>query len=582
MAPMSVGALDAKTLEAMERARRGDAPYLRGPPVDGRPLPAASSTQLFLRRAEAEPGATALVFDDGGERTVLSNAALAERALRFSTALREDLGLAAGDTLAVADLYNHADTIALYHAAWNLGVLVAPLNLREDERRHRFILRHSRARAIVARDRKDPGAPENALDRMLAIADGRPVARLGGATSRPVLRLDAADRPRDAERTHSVTQPALLVYTSGTTGDPKGVLLSHRMLHDVRALAEHHRLGAADVFQTAMPLFHVNAIVSSMLLAHFVGGRLVLLRRFEPERFLPIASREGVTQTSVVPAMLDALVRRGPREAPPALRTIFCGAGQLYPEVARAFHAAFPSLRIRHGWGMSETTCWGCHLPPDLSDEEYARLVLDAKFPSIGVPNRAVRMGILDPDTGAPRGPGESGEIVCGGPGLMEGYFENPEANAKAFRYGVLQTGDQGYFEEFRREDGSVVPMFYITGRLKEVIERGGEKYSTLEIDSDLLKLPGVVRALAYGFRHERFGQEVGAVVMLEKGAGIDEERMWRHFHALGYPWDKTPKVLRIVEEIPTTATGKDQRLRFAPLFEGLERADFPRPAFWR
>jgi len=580
---MLLGDLEPGTLRAMEAARRGDSPLLRGPPLDRTPLEARSATELLLRRAEETPDREALRFADDDAGTTLTCRALADRALRMAALLRDRLGLRAGDAIAVADLFNHADTVALYYAAWHLGLLVVPLNLREDERRHRFILKHSGAKAIVARDRKDPGATENYLDRMLALAEGRPVAQFGGTERRASLRLDDLSvPPAPSASPFPEGTPALLVYTSGTTGDPKGVLLSQRMLHDVRALAAHHRLGAADRFQTAMPLFHVNAIVSSMLLSLLCGAPLLLLRRFDPKRFLAQASAFGATQTSVVPAMLDALVRSGVREAPASLRTIFCGAGQLYPEVARAFHEAFPSLRIRHGWGMSETTCWGCHLPPDLAETEYRTLLLDAKFPSIGVPNRAISMGILDPSTGGAKGPGERGEIVCGGPGLMEGYFRNAEANAKTFRFGLLQTGDEGFYLEHRRPDGSLVPMFQITGRLKEVIERGGEKYSTLEIDSDLLKIPGVVRALAYGFRHLRFGQEVGAVLMLAPGARVTVEEVWSHFHRLGYPWDKTPKVVRIVDEIPTTATGKDQRLRFAPLFEGLEQETFRRPDSWR
>ncbi|MGQ0612929.1 MAG: class I adenylate-forming enzyme family protein [Planctomycetaceae bacterium] len=579
---MLLGAIDAATRDGMERARRGDAPGLVGPALDRTPLPHASAPALLLDRAAARPEEIGTVFWDGEERLELTHRALAERALRFASALREDLGLKPGDTLAVADLFNHADTLALYHGAWVAGLLVAPLNMREDERRHRFILDHSGAKAIVARDRKDPGAASNTLDAMLPLAGGRPVAQLGGEESRASLRLDRTERPPSTVREDRAGHPALLVYTSGTTGDPKGVLLGQRMLHDVRALAGHHRLGPGDVFQTAMPLFHVNALISSMLLALYTGGRLVLLRRFDPATFFAVAAREGATQTSVVPAMLDALVRAGGDVAPPRLGTIFCGAGQLYPEVARAFFRAYPALRIRHGWGMSETTCWGCHLPQDFTDAEYRTHLLDARFPSIGVPNRAIRMGIVDPTTGRPLAAGERGEIVCGGPGLMEGYFRNAEANAKAFRLGVLQTGDEGYFVEHARPGGETVPLFQITGRLKEVIERGGEKYSTLEIDSDLLKLPGVRRALAYGFTHHRFGQEVGAVLMLQPGASVTAEAVWRHFHALGYPWDKTPKVVRIVEEIPTTATGKDQRLRFAPLFQGLEGERFPRPPFWR
>jgi long-chain acyl-CoA synthetase len=163
----------------------------------------------------------------------------------------------------------------------------------------------------------------------------------------------------------------------------------------------------------------------------------------------------------------------------------------------------------------------------------------------------------------------------------MAGYYRNAVANDKAFRFGVLQTGDQGYYELFTREDGSTVPLFYITGRLKEVIERAGEKYSTLEIDADLLRMPVVEQALAIGFRNTVTGQEVGAVVRVKEGAQVDEKAIWRHFMTLGYSWDKTPKVIRFVAEIPTDATGKEQRLQFADQFAGLEDEVFKRPDFW-
>ncbi len=260
-------------------------------------------------------------------------------------------------------------------------------------------------------------------------------------------------------------------------------------------------------------------------------------------------------------------------------KTVICGAGQLYVDVAEAFTAKF-GIRVAHGWGMSETTCYSCFLPGDLTDAEYKAAIAFHGFPSIGVPIVHNQMGIIDPGTGKPRTPAEFGktvshdhwgEIVVSGRNVMKEYFHNEEANGKTFPYGVLQTGDEGFCAKDQK--GRV--FFFIVGRIKELIERGGEKYSTFEIDQLLRSIPGVENALAYGFKSQKLGQEIGAVIEKKPGAQLDEAAVLAWFKAKGVPWEKSPKVVKFVEAIPKTATGKDQRLRFAPLFEGYYETQF-------
>src|SRR5688572_22718359 len=163
----------------------------------------------------------------------------------------------------------------------------------------------------------------------------------------------------------------------------------------------------------------------------------------------------------------------------------------------------------------------------------------------------------------------------------MREYYQNEEANAKTFQFGVLQTGDEG----FMAIDDKGRPFFFIVGRIKELIERGGEMYSTFEIDTLLRQVPGVENALAYGFKSQKLGQEVGAVVERKQGTTereLSEASVIEWFRAKGVPWEKTPKVVKFVDAIPKTATGKDQRLRFAPLFEGYYETQFRPTEAWK
>lgn len=592
-----LGPIDAETRMRMVRALRGRTPGLVQTPLNLLPPPYWSAWELLCRRAE-ELGESSFItyYDDELDyRVTLSYADVAAQARRVAAFMRGELSLGPGDVIAVADLYNHPDAIAIYFAAWACGILVTPINMREDRRRHQQVLRHSQACAVFARDRQDPGATDNYLTRMTALAGdlGIPhIVQLGGEERRAAHWLDEweSDDIGDVGEFFPMDTPALLVYAAGTTGTPRGIVLTHSMLYDVRALAEQDGVGRDDILFSALPISHVYAIVSGVLGATYLGATLVLDRRFNPATLLERVEDEGVTVMSVVPAMLSAVlehirsegisVRSDYPEARRSLRYLFCGGGPLYPSLAREAQRLL-DVQVLHGWGMAELVCSGSHLPLDLTKSEYERLVLDAPHPSIGTPNESLRLGVLDPETGEPSQPGERGVLVAAGPGLMAGYYRNATLNERAFRHGVLETGDEGYYEVFKRDNGETMTVFFMTGHLRDVIERGGVEYSLAEIEGDLQKIPSVVRGLVVGYPHHALGEEVGAFVQLASGTDLDEAAVWRHFMTLGYPWDKTPKRVFFVDELPETPLGPAARESFLKHFEGMQDEIVRRPDYW-
>ncbi len=365
---------------------------------------------------------------------------------------------------------------------------------------------------------------------------------------------------------------ALIVYTSGTTGNPKGVLLDqYNLLVDAMAIAEWHQIAEDQRMMCVLPLHHVNGIVVTLMTPLYAGGSVVLNQRCHSDKFFERISAEKVSVVSVVPTLLQFLLHaKLNMEAYKLarLRHFICGAGPLTVELATKFEQTF-KIPIVHGYGLSETTCYSCFLPVDLTPAEHKAWIGKYGFPSIGVPLPVNEMAIHDA-VGNELGEGEKGEIVIRGHNVMARYFQNPEANDATFAHGWFRSGDEGFF----RYDDTGRPFFFITGRIKELIIRGGANISPFEIDEILMNMPGVQAGIAVGFENEWYGEEVGAFVKLKDGMNLTEQQILTYCRR-HLPFAKSPKVVVFGDSVPVTSTGKYQRTLCKELFARWRTVQF-------
>lgn len=476
-------------------------------------------------------------------------------------------GLRQGDRIATIS-HNHWHTVVQYFAAWLLGLVVVPVNLGEDDERIAYILENGKVelafiridyRERISKVFKDNDSLKN-IETVLC-----------EETVDNYFKEEDDRELKPVEKSLSEAE-ALIVFTSGTTGAPKGVVLSQRnLLEDARAIADWHRIDEETRMMCVLPIHHVNGTVVTMITPFYAGGSTVLNRRFRVGRFFPIIEEQKVHIVSVVPTLLQYLNNHySNRERPDCetLRHIICGAGPLTVTVAETFEERL-DVPIIHGYGLSETTCYSCFVPVEISREEHNKWRSDYGYPSIGVPIPANEMEIHDPE-GNPLGENERGEIVIRGVNVMLGYYNNKEANEKTFKYGWFRSGDEGFY--INDKEGR--PYFFITGRLKELIIRGGVNLAPLEIDEVINQAPSVKAGIAVGFENDWYGEEVGAYVQLEEGAEEDEEAILS-FCREHLPFSKAPKVVIFGDKIPVTSTGKYQRRKVTHYFEQWKEKQF-------
>ncbi len=538
-----------------------------GRPLQADALPFAHVGDMVDRQAASLSALPYLIAirEETGAREEISYATFRDRVNAVARFLCEGLGLRKGDRLATL-LVNAPETVVVYFAALKIGAVVVPINVDEEVERIRFILRHSRARALIARGSAAAKGAEagGGLEGLVARA------QIGGAARegfKPLVVPDAPPTTDFAPPTDlSYLDEALIVYTSGTTAEPKAVVLTHgNLLIDAWAIARWHRFRAQDRLMCVLPIHHVNGIVVTLVTPMLFGGCVVLCPRFRTSTFWSTVHAEGVSVASVVPTLLQFLCEEGKKGVDPRtfdnFRYVICGAGPLTVEAGRRFEEIF-GIPIIHGYGLSETTCYNCFLPIDLPPEAHARWMADYGFPSIGVPIACNEMSIHDSE-GRSVQAGVRGEIVVRGWDVMRYYFGRPETNRESFAHGWFRTGDEGFFE-LDEDDRS---FFFITGRIKELIIRGGVNISPFEIDEVLNQIPGVARGLAVGFNNNWYGEEVGAYVKRKEGADVGEEAILAVCRER-LPFHKRPKCVVFGEEIPVTSTGKYQRMKLKPLFE--------------
>ncbi|HXJ28599.1 MAG TPA: AMP-binding protein [Streptosporangiaceae bacterium] len=339
--------------------------------------------------------------------------------------------------------------------------------------------------------------------------------------------------------------------TSGTTSRPKQVPLRQRNLTaSARTIAAHYGLTSKDVSFCVMPLFHIHGLVASSFAALSTGGTVVVPRRFTAHRFWPQARDAAATWLSAGPTLHRMILdRQDDGGAPPGLRFARSCSSPLSPELLERAEAAY-GVPMLEAYGMTEAShqMSSNPLPPA------------ARVPSsVGVPT-GTEIAVVSP-AGAFLSPGEAGEVVIRGPGVMNGYLANPAATADAFIDGWFRTGDRGVIR-----DG----YLYLEGRLKEMILRGGENISPAEIEQALLSHAAVADAVCFGVDDDKYGEVPAAAVKLNQDAEPSELIKHCRERLAAY---KVPVTVYVLPEIPRTPTGKVQRRRVGESIVGSKAA---------
>ena len=441
-------------------------------------------------------------------------------------------GIKRGDRIGIA-LPNGLPMIASFLAASMAGT-AAPLNPAYKEEEFRFYLEDTAARVLIV-------PPDGADAARRAAGDRVPLLSIEMDASGRVSFVNATDRRPFVPPT--IDDVALVLHTSGSTGRPKRVPLAHANLSiSAQNVARSYALGPDDVALCVMPLFHVHGLVASTLATLSTGGTVVVPSKFNPLSFWRTAKDVGATWYSAVPTLHQLLLARAdPKSGKPAgseqLRFIRSCSASLPPQVMHDLEAAF-GAPVLEAYGMTEAAHQMASnpLPPA------------ARKPGSVGRGTDVQVSIMD-TAGKHLAAGERGEVVIKGPNVIRGYENNPEANATSFVDGWFRTGDQGVLDG----DGYLT----LVGRIKELINRGGEKISPREIDEVLLAHPQVAEAVCFGVAHPTWGEEVAAAVVLREPVSETDLLAFCRERLADY---KRPKQIHITETIPRTATGKIQR----------------------
>jgi len=446
-------------------------------------------------------------------------------------------GLGRGDRIAIA-MGNGPEIILAFFAAALCGT-AAPLNPKYKQDEFAFYYEDIHAKALITLPDSMPLAHAAARDMVIISAtpqsDG--TLQFSGA--------QGAGAPHSAEMAQS-EDVAMILHTSGTTSRPKRVPIRHRNLAaSASNIIATYGLSPTDTALCVMPLFHIHGIVASMLSTLASGGTLVCPDGFNALEFWRWVEAYQPTWYSAVPTMHQLLLARADRNmdvirAHP-FRFIRSSSAPLPPVVLERLEATF-NAPVLEAYGMTEAShqMTSNPLPPK-----------PHKAGTVGY-GVGVEAAIMDA-AGTLLAPGQRGEVVIRGPNVIDGYENNPDANATAFVDSWFRTGDQGVIDQ----DGYLA----LTGRLKELINRGGEKISPLEIDDVLLRHPAVAEALAFAVPHKTLGEDIHAAVVLKAPASESE---LREHCAARLAEFKVPRMFHILEEIPRGATGKPQRISLA------------------
>jgi long-chain acyl-CoA synthetase len=516
---------------------------------------APPTLRAVLELSRGHGGATYLVYED--ERSTYEEHFRA--AATLTRTLIDDYGVQKGDRVAIA-MRNFPEWVLSFWAAASAGAVVVPLNAWWTGAELTFALNDCGAKLLFADaervERLAPHLGDLGLERVI-------VARADGAVSpthdrfEEVLGVPTADAALP-EVDLDPEDDATIFYTSGTTGRPKGAVGTHRNictnLMSLFFVAMQGGLratgglaggggggGGQNAYLLSVPLFHATGCHSVLVANTAAGGKLVIMRRWDPERALELIERERITNFGGVPAMVWQVLDSPDfsRRDTSSVTSIGYGGAPAPPRLVERIKAHFPTGHPSNGYGLTETSS----LTTMNSGSDYER-----KPDSVGPPVPVVDLKVVD-EEGAELPTGKTGELWVKGPNVVRGYWDNPEATAATFTDGWLHTGDVAEIDD----EGFV----HIVDRAKDMVIRGGENVYSVEVETALFEHPGITDAAVIGIPHPVLGEEVGAVVQLRPGADVGPEELRAHVASRLAAFKVPARVWVRDEPLPRNPAGK-------------------------
>jgi long-chain acyl-CoA synthetase len=470
------------------------------------------------------------------ERRWYTSGELFQRSCRVAAGL-EELSVGPGDRVVVT-MANCPEVQIVYQGIWRAGAVVAPASFLLSVPELAHVISDSEACAVVT-------TPEFAAKVAQAI---RGLDHVGFVISTeetdegflPLPGVEAAESRPIVPRAND--DLAALLYTGGTTGQAKGVMLTHDSLCFAgRSAYQYSHVPGVNRALTTLPLSHSFGLLVTITAMHSQErGISVLLRWFDPPAFLELIQEHRLQQSAVVPSMLQILLTQPLEDYDlSSLRYLSSGGSPLPPEVEQEFQRRVPTVTIRQGYGLTETAALISGSP---SGRERSR--------SVGIPAPETELRIVD-EEGRELPPGEPGEICVRSPGVMLGYWRSPEATAETLRDGWLHTGDIGYQDE----DG----YLFVVDRKKDLIIRGGFNVYPRDVEDALVEHPAVQMAAVVGKPDPVRGEEIVAFVALRNGAEVTSEELiaWSRERIGAYQY---PREVQFIDSIPLTTVGKIDR----------------------
>ena len=493
-----------------------------------------SVAEVLVTRAAEIPDRPFVLFYDRR----ITYAEINDRANRVANYLKNQ-GVAQGDVVSIM-IPNAPEVFEVMFGAQKIGAMAGVINFTLKGPEIEYLLEDSRPKVIFVAEECRPE-----LDKALASSSARPiVVTVAAASTDGSSAWDEflAGYPNgEALVPQTPDDPFLLLYSSGTTGHPKGILLSNKgQLSICRDMARLGLVSGEDVMLILLPMFHVNPISVWTFPLMFCGQTVCVRKAFSPVDFWPAITENGVTILMGVPAMYNYVYHSiDPNSIDRTrlkLRYAFCGAAPLSVELIKGFKERF-DVDIIEGYGLTEGTGVTTANPP----------LGTRKTGSIGLPLSEQKVRIMGRD-GSPAANGQRGEICVQGPPVMMGYMNNPAATSETLVDGWLRTGDVGYQDD----EG----YLYIVDRLKDMINRGGENIYPKEIESVLAGLQGVVDSAVIGVPDEALGERVKAIVQVADPTSLTSEEVIA-FLSERLAKQKVPEIVEITDSIPRSSTGK-------------------------